>query len=177
MISGQPFCTAAMSALATLVKNLASVAVVRGIGTAFLFFGKLFIAAMAGGLGALILLTQKDELGNPYRDELYSLSAPVTAIVLLAWLVAKVFMGVYNVAIDTIFLCYCVDRERAGHNLPTFGSTSLQKLIHSNGKYGEGGPRRGVGIAAAAAGGLERSWWWGSRCARAEERRDEPTAA
>lgn len=140
MISGQPFCTAAMSALATLVKNLASVAVVRGIGTAFLFFGKLFIAAMAGGLGALILLTQKDELGNPYRDELYSLSAPVTAIVLLAWLVAKVFMGVYNVAIDTIFLCYCVDRERAGHNLPTFGSTSLQKLIHSNGKYGEGVP-------------------------------------
>ena len=151
MISGQPFCTAAMSALATLVKNLASVAVVRGIGTAFLFFGKLFIAAMAGGLGALILLTQKDELGNPYRDELYSLSAPVTAIVLLAWLVAKVFMGVYNVAIDTIFLCYCVDRERAGHNLPTFGSASLQKLIHSNGASTKAEYEQGVPVEVSAS--------------------------
>ena len=51
-------------------------------------------------------------------------------------------MGVYNVAIDTIFLCYCVDRERAGHNLHLRVDVA-QKLIHSNGKYGEGVPVEG----------------------------------
>lgn len=126
MISGDPFCKSAFSAVSMLTQNLVKVAVVRSIGSGFLLLGKVFIAGGCGAMGALILLTQ-----SPYKDELYSLFPPVAAIVVFSYLIALSFMGIYNVTIDAIFGCFCCDQERAKAGLPTFCSDSLASLIRN----------------------------------------------
>jgi hypothetical protein len=126
MVTGRPFCSSATEALSLLTKNLIKVAVVRSIGWAFLFVGKLFIAAASGGIAAAFLLTQP-----PYSTELYSITAPVVVVVAGAWLVAIAFMGVYNMTIDTILICFCIDQERVKAGEPPYCSASLAALIQA----------------------------------------------
>ena len=128
MIAGTNFCASAARAVDLLSANITKVALVRGIGAAFLLLGKLFVAAASGGVGALVLLTRQ-----PYKDELYSIGAPVAAIAAGGLVVAMACMGVYNMAIDTIFLCFCIDQERARNGQPTHCSESLAELIRTHG--------------------------------------------
>lgn len=83
------------------------------------------------GVGALFLLTQE-----PYATELYSIIAPVVVIALGSWFIAVSFMGVYNMTIDSIFLCFCVDQERAKNGEPASSSAELAELIASDGARG-----------------------------------------
>eukprot|EP00327_Prymnesium_parvum_P003664 CAMPEP_0182845464 /NCGR_PEP_ID=MMETSP0006_2-20121128/27347_1 /TAXON_ID=97485 /ORGANISM="Prymnesium parvum, Strain Texoma1" /LENGTH=787 /DNA_ID=CAMNT_0024975549 /DNA_START=246 /DNA_END=2611 /DNA_ORIENTATION=+ len=138
MIGGKSFCSSAMEALGLLTSNAVQVTAVRSVAWGFLLVGKLFVAAVqvtavrsvawgfllvgklfvaaaAAGVGALVLLTQK-----PYDTELYSIAAPVTVIAIGAWIIAVAFMGVYNMTIDTIFICFCVDQQRAKRGEPMF---------------------------------------------------------
>ena len=85
---------------------MVKVAVVRSIGAGFLLLGKVFIAAAAASIGAFFLLTQQ-----PYKDELFSIAPAVVVIALGSWMVGSGFMAVYNIAVDTIFLCYALDLE------------------------------------------------------------------
>lgn len=80
------------------------------------------------GVGALVLLTQK-----PYDTELYSIAAPVIVIAIGAWIIAVAFMGVYNMTIDTIFICFCVDQQRAKRGEPMFASSELAELVSTHG--------------------------------------------
>ena len=80
----------------------------RSVGWGFLLVGKVFICGASGGVGALILLTQ-----SPYAEELYSIAAPVAAIVIGSWVVAIAFFGVYNMVLDAIFVCFCIDQVTA----------------------------------------------------------------
>ena len=89
--------------------------------------GKLFVAAASGGVGALIMITQE-----PYRTELWSIGGPTAAIVLGAFFVAWAAFGVYNMAIDTIFLCFCVDTERGRLGQPMHCPPSLAELVRAN---------------------------------------------
>ena len=108
MVKGTSFCGAATEALSLLTKHMMKVAVLRSVGWSFLVLGKLFVTGAAAGTGALVLLTQP-----PWSDELFSIFPAVLAISLGAWFVGSAFMGVYNMAIDTVFLCYTIDLERA----------------------------------------------------------------
>jgi len=128
MIGGKSFCSSAMEALGLLTSNAVQVTAVRSVAWGFLLVGKLFVAAAAAGVGALVLLTQK-----PYDTELYSIAAPVTVIAIGAWIIAVAFMGVYNMTIDTIFICFCVDQQRAKRGEPMFASSELAELVSTHG--------------------------------------------
>jgi hypothetical protein len=124
MLHGSNFCSSATEAVGLLTRHLVKMTIVRSIGTGFLLLGKLFVAAAAAATGALYLLTQA-----PYDTELWSVWPSVAVIGIGAWAVAASFMGVYNMAIDTIFLCYAVDLERAKHGDKLHSSTQLQQLV------------------------------------------------
>jgi len=126
MIRGTAFCSSASEGLSLLTKHMVKVAVMRSVGWGFLLLGKVFISGASAAMGAYILLTQE-----PWSVELYSIVPAVCCIALGAWLVGSAFMGVYNMAIDTIFLCYTIDVERAKNSREHRKATpaSLGKLI------------------------------------------------
>jgi len=124
MVEGTPFCTSAVEAFSLLTKHMVKVALVRSIGAAFLLLGKLFVAAASAGTGALLLLTHE-----AYAERLFSIVPAVVAIFVGAWLVVSSFMSVYNMAMDTIFLSFTLDLERARHGAPPHCDPSLQALI------------------------------------------------
>ena len=119
------------------------VAIIRSIGAGFLLLGKLFVAGGAASIGAFFLLTQP-----PYHDELFSIVPAVVAIALGAWIVGTGFMSVYNVAVDTIFLCYAVDLERIKNGQQASCPESISKLISDSAEEDGGVPplsKRGSG--------------------------------
>ena len=106
MVRGSNFCASAQEAFSLLTKHMVKVAVLRSVGWAFLLLGKVFISAGAAATGAFLLLTQE-----PYTTELFSIVPAVVTIAIGAWVVGTGFMSVYNMAIETVFLCYTMDRE------------------------------------------------------------------
>ena len=51
---------------------------------------------------------------EPVQSAEFSIVPAVVAIAIGAWIVGTGFMGVYNMAIETVFLCYTIDLARAG---------------------------------------------------------------
>uniref|UniRef100_A0A7S0NU97 Choline transporter-like protein n=1 Tax=Calcidiscus leptoporus TaxID=127549 RepID=A0A7S0NU97_9EUKA len=136
MISGHPFCKSAAEAFTLLTANLAGAATLRVIAAAYLALGKLLVAAACGTVGALILLSE-----SPFKEELYSIWPPVVAIVVIALAVSMIFFGVYNMTIDTIFVCVCIEKDRKQLGLPTDGSAEVAVLLRDPDVI-EGQPRR-----------------------------------
>mmetsp|Transcript_4828 Transcript_4828/g.16161 ORF Transcript_4828/g.16161 Transcript_4828/m.16161 type:complete len:784 (+) Transcript_4828:47-2398(+) len=116
MRSKRSFCPSAAEAVRLLTTNLAGAASLRFVAAAFLFLGKLLVAAGCAFLGWRIL-----EQAPPYDSALYSPLAPAVCIFFAAFAVALVFFGVYNMALDTIFLCLCADKERVDAGMPPLG--------------------------------------------------------
>ena len=59
---------------------------------------------------------------EPYTTELFSIVPAVVTIAIGAWVVGTGFMSVYNMAIETVFLCYTMDGSHPG------GQESVAKL-------------------------------------------------
>jgi len=124
LISGRPFCPSAAEAFRILSCNIAGAATLRLVSAVFLFVGKLFVAVSCASVGAFILLTEP-----PFTEQLYSVIVPVIAIVLASLLVSLIFFGVYSMATDTIFLCMCLEKDRAKRGLPTVATPLEVKLL------------------------------------------------
>ena len=59
----------------------------------------------------------------------------IAASVLFAYLIADSFIGVYEMAIDTIFLCFCEDSSRNdGINKPYYMSRDLMQFVENSKK-------------------------------------------
>ena len=147
MIHGTGFCTSASEAVGLLTKHMVKVAIVRSIGAGFLLLGKLFVAGCAASIGAFFLLTQP-----PYKEKLFSIVPAVIAITIGAWIVGTAFMSVYNVAVDTIFMCYALDLESAKNGQRVACPESISKMIQETGdgeasvepSVGRGSSRRNI---------------------------------
>lgn len=69
--------------------------------------------------------------GTKYEVELWWV--PVVLVAVAAYLVANVFFGVYEVAVDTLFLCFLEDCERHdGLTKPFYMSHGLRKLLRKD---------------------------------------------
>ena len=59
----------------------------------------------------------------------------IAASMLFAYLIADSFIGVYEMAIDTIFLCFCEDSSRNdGINKPYYMSRDLMQFVENSKK-------------------------------------------
>lgn len=96
------FCSAAGVAWKAIWSNIISVATINGIGDFVLFLGKLAVAGVCGFI-ALILLKNDPEI------EFYMV--PVFIIALFAFFVAHIILSLYEIVVDTLFLCVYEDRN------------------------------------------------------------------
>ncbi|XP_071963172.1 choline transporter-like protein 4 [Antedon mediterranea] len=115
-VYGKSFCTSAKNAFFLLMRNIARVAVLNGITSFMLFIGKMVITLGTAYGAALYFNNYWDKsLSNDeikFIPELNYFWAPILFMTLAAYIVADSFFGVYDMAIDTLFLCFLEDLER-----------------------------------------------------------------
>jgi hypothetical protein len=136
-IYGKSFCRSAMNAFAILLRNALRVAAINSIGDLVLFVCKMIITAI-GAIAAFFYFQNKETIaensgsaGSTVPDDVQWESLQIVLITILAYFVANMFIGVYEMMIDTIFICFCEDSERndGSPQKPYFMSANLLKFM------------------------------------------------
>ncbi|XP_060094688.1 choline transporter-like protein 4 [Heteronotia binoei] len=136
-IYGKNFCTSAKNAFGLLMRNVVRVVVLDKITDLLLFFGTLLVVGGAGVL-SFFLFTGRISIGD-YQFKSAQLNyywLPILTVVVGAYLIARGFFSVYNMCVDTLFLCFLEDLERNDGSLekPYYMSKSLMKILDKKNK-------------------------------------------
>lgn len=101
-IHGKPFCSSARDAFNLLMRNFLRVVALDKV-TEFLFFLTKILVTLGMGATTYIYFTNEK-----YGVELHYVQVPVVIVMIGTYLIASVFFGVYSMAVDTLFLCFCM---------------------------------------------------------------------
>jgi hypothetical protein len=130
-MTGENFCEASVNSFSLVLRNAGRFGIVHGLGSFSVFIGEIFISALATLIGYFVI-TQE----GIFHDRIHDPIAPCTLFFLHAYIVSKVFMGVYGVAADTIIHCFAMDEEmHDGHaqcapeKLRDFADNNLPKKL------------------------------------------------
>lgn len=125
-ITGQPFCVAGRRAAETLAGNALRVFAINSVGDFVLLLGKAFVVAVTVLIG--IELIQK-------KENVHHSWVPLVLAGLFAFFIVHCFVSVYEMTIDTIFLCFCEDCDRNdGISKPYYMSRSLMQFVQNSKK-------------------------------------------
>ncbi|XP_072754368.1 choline transporter-like protein 1 isoform X1 [Anoplolepis gracilipes] len=125
-IYGCNFCIGGRKAFQALSSNILRVAAINSVGDFVLFLGKVFVVTLTVVTG-VYLMQKKDGLTHPW--------IPITLAGIFAFLVAHCFISIYEMIIDTIFLCFCEDCEKNdGISRPYFMSRGLMEFVENSKK-------------------------------------------
>lgn len=125
-IHGCNFCQGGRKAFQALSSNILRIAAINSVGDFVLFLGKVLVVALTVTAG-IYLIQKKDGLHHPW--------VPITVAGIFAFLVAHCFVSVYEMVIDTIFICFCEDcAENDGMDKPYFMSPGLMEFVENSKK-------------------------------------------
>lgn len=125
-MKGHNFCRGGQQAFKLLASNALRVAAINSVGDFVLFLGKA-IVVIATVLIGVQMLNERDELQHKW--------VPLALAGLFAYVVSHVFVTVYEMVIDTIFLCFCEDCEQNdGLSRPYFMSRGLMEFVQNSKK-------------------------------------------
>jgi len=102
---GKNFCRSAMAAFYLILRNAGRLGVLATIGSMITLIGVFFITAATTVVGYFFLINafEKEELSSPFI---------CTALYfMIGYLVGKLFMAVFGLAVDTTLQCFCADEE------------------------------------------------------------------
>ncbi|KAK9526636.1 hypothetical protein VZT92_015321 [Zoarces viviparus] len=143
-IYGKNFCVSARNAFMLLMRNVVRVVVLDKVTDLLLFFGKLLVVAGVGVLSFFFFSGRILLPGNTFRSETLNYYwMPIITVVFGSYLIAHGFFSVYNMCVDTLFLCFLEDLERNDGSLqkPYFMSKNLMKILNKSNKA----PKKGEG--------------------------------
>lgn len=100
-IHGKPFCTSARDAFNLLMRNFLRAVALDKVTEFLLFLTKIMVTVGMGALTYVYFTSEK------FEDELNYIQVPVVIVMFGTYLIASVFFGVYSMAVDTLFLCFC----------------------------------------------------------------------
>ena len=106
-IYGYNFCTAARRAFTLLLTNIVRVAVLNFITGFMMFVIKLFVVAITGCVAYYWIQNNSD-----LEADLNYWGVLVFFICIVAFLISDIFLNIYDMTIDTIFLCFAEDSDR-----------------------------------------------------------------
>ncbi|XP_053691028.1 choline transporter-like protein 1 [Sabethes cyaneus] len=125
-IHGDSFCQAGKKAFSMLSSNALRVFAINSVGDFVLILAKVFVVAVTCLIG-MELIQKKAGLHHPY--------VPIILVGIFAYLVAHCFMTVYEMTVDTIFLCFCEDCEtNDGISKPYYMSRGLMEFVQNSKK-------------------------------------------
>ncbi|GBG90263.1 hypothetical protein CBR_g50441 [Chara braunii] len=126
-IKGYSFCEAAAKASVLIVNNILRVAAVNVIGDFILFLGKILVSL---GCAFFAFLMLED---NRYHEGRYKITSPLAPVLFcmgVGYIVAYIFFGVVEMAVDTILLSFCEDCEE-NNGIPRFAPMRLVQALRA----------------------------------------------
>lgn len=102
-LQNEGFCISAVHAFLLMLKNSAKFAMVSSIATIFMFLGKICITVTTGWVGFLMIEPLVPAETNPW--------GPVALILVAAYIIASIFIGIFDAASNTILQCYLMDKD------------------------------------------------------------------
>ncbi|XP_037916936.1 choline transporter-like protein 1 isoform X2 [Hermetia illucens] len=125
-MAGYSFCNAGKRAFNILSSNALRVFAINSIGDFVLLLGKGLVVLITVIVG-IELIQRKEGIHHNW--------VPLAIAGLFAYLVAHCFISVFEMIIDTIFICFCEDCEQNdGINRPYFMSRGLMEFIQNSKK-------------------------------------------
>ncbi|XP_075692546.1 choline transporter-like protein 4 [Rhinoderma darwinii] len=132
-VYGKNFCVSAKNAFKLLMRNILRVVVLDKVTDLLIFFGKLIVV---GGVGVLAFFFFSGRLPIP-NDAFKSPSLnyywiPILTVVVGSYMIAQGFFSVYNMCVDTLFLCFLEDLERndGSAEKPYYMPKSLMSILN-----------------------------------------------
>ncbi|KAI1295760.1 Choline transporter-like protein 1 [Halotydeus destructor] len=102
-IEGSNFCASTQVAFQTIVSNALRVATINSVGDFILFLGKCGVTALTAAIGTYVF---------KQNDKLEFFAAPVILTSIVAYFIAHSIFSIYEMVIDTLFLCFCEDYNK-----------------------------------------------------------------
>ncbi|KAF3707267.1 Choline transporter-like protein 4 Solute carrier family 44 member 4 [Channa argus] len=136
-VYGKNFCVSAKNAFMLLMRNIIRVVVLDKVTDVLLFFGKLLVVGGVGVLSFFFFSGRIQLPGNVFRSETLNYYwMPIITVVFGSYLIAHGFFSVYNMCVDTLFLCFLEDLERNDGSVekPYFMSKNLMKILNKSNK-------------------------------------------
>ncbi|KAL1518343.1 hypothetical protein ABEB36_001980 [Hypothenemus hampei] len=121
---GHSFYKAGKQAFNHLASNPLQVAAINSVGDFVLFLSKVLVVACTVAIGSYLL---KSKEGIRY------VWVPLVFIALFSYFISHCFMTVYEMTIDTIFLCFCEDCQmNDGVSRPYSMSRGLMEFVENS---------------------------------------------
>jgi len=133
-IYGKGFCASARDAIMLLASNPLRALVLDRVTDFILFLGKLVITAGVGVL-AFYFFAKKFYVEASWKayfaPDLHYYWVPLVVVIVATYFIAKIFFTVFEMAVDTIFLCALKDLEvnDGSEEKPYCMSTEMRKIM------------------------------------------------
>ncbi|CAG5126557.1 unnamed protein product, partial [Candidula unifasciata] len=129
-VSGKSFCPAAIRAFKLILNNCVRAFVLDKVTDFLLFVCKLVVVGLVGFI-AYFFFDGRITFLNDYKPQLNFYLVPIIIVILGSYIVADIFFSVYEMAVDTIFLCFLEDIERndGSPEKPYFMGKGLMKVL------------------------------------------------
>ncbi|XP_075239429.1 choline transporter-like protein 1 [Convolutriloba macropyga] len=121
-IYGYHFCKAAKRGFELLLSNAVRVVAINTVGDFCLFLAKIMVVFAVVFIG--IKITESNE-------EIEVDAVPIALGAIATYIVAHVFLSVYEMIVDTVFLCFCEDSARndGSEARPYYMSENLKEFV------------------------------------------------
>lgn len=134
-IHGKNFCVSAKKAFMLIMRNVVRVLVVDKVTDFLLMIGKLVVV---GGVACASYFFFNGDISflKDYQPSLNFYVVPVVLVTLGSYVIASCFFSVYNMAVDTVFLCFLEDLERndGTEAKPYYMHKNLMKILGKKNK-------------------------------------------
>ncbi len=142
-IKGSNFCSAAMAAMGFMFREAALVGIITMITDFMMTMGKMVIA-LATGLLAFVCI----QYGLQGENQVSNSALPVLITMIFGFGIGSACLEVYETTIDTILLCFCMDKEANEKSGKMKAGAHLQEFVANNKstdtKEGESRPAEGT---------------------------------
>lgn len=109
-VKGESFLTSAKESVALIMANVTDLAVVNTIGEILMLLGKFFVTMTCAFISYWIM-DNADQFKETGDEALTSTWLPVLITMIFAFFVASAFFYVVDISVDTILLCFCIDKK------------------------------------------------------------------
>nr|XP_034302598.1 choline transporter-like protein 2 isoform X2 [Crassostrea gigas] len=127
---GKNFCTSAKNAFMLIMRNIVRVVVIDKVTDFLLLISKLVVVAFAAA-SSYFFFDGRIEFLASFTPSLNFYVVPIVLVTLGSYVIASCFFSVYEMAVDTLFLCFLEDLERndGSAEKPYFMSKDLRKIL------------------------------------------------
>ena len=109
-LKGDSFCASGGRVFKLIINHGAVFAAVNVLGTIIVFLGQICVAVIAAAV-SYVLVERSPQFQPGGAQELTATWLPTLVTLLFAYVTAGAFMGVFDLSVDAVLVCYCTDVE------------------------------------------------------------------